>query len=103
MAIMLSSISTVCLVLLNLWLIGISLFIFILSSSPGAPSLASGTALLGTGLAFYLAIIAFFGWMTWDMAQLFLKPTPLLIINHHGITIGKMPMMLSGFFIPWHH
>lgn len=51
-------------------------------------------------LALMLPVLAFAGWTTWSMAQL-LKPTPLLIINHQGITVGKMPM-LSGFFIPWH-
>jgi hypothetical protein len=52
-------------------------------------------------LALMLPILAFGGWATWSMAQLFLKPTPLLIINRQGITVGKTPM-LSGFFIPWH-
>jgi|GraSoi_2013_60cm_1033757.scaffolds.fasta_scaffold24300_3 hypothetical protein len=52
-------------------------------------------------LAFILPAIAFNGWTTWRMAQFFLKPTPLLIINRQGITVGKIPMF-SGFFIPWY-
>lgn len=52
-------------------------------------------------LAFMLPLLAFSSWAAWSMAQLFLKPTPLLLINRQGITIGKTPM-LSGFFIPWH-
>jgi hypothetical protein len=35
------------------------------------------------------------------MVKNILKPTPLLIINYQGITVGKM-VMFSGFFIPWH-
>jgi hypothetical protein len=54
-------------------------------------------------LAFMLLAIAFSGWTTWRMAQLSLKPTPLLIINRQGITVGKISIpMFSGFFIPWY-
>ncbi|WP_126629238.1 STM3941 family protein [Dictyobacter alpinus] len=52
-------------------------------------------------LVLMLPLIVFVSWATWNMAQLFLNPTPLLIINRQGITTGKTPT-LSGFFIPWH-
>ena len=42
------------------------------------------------------------GWLSWRMGlQLLLFPKPALAINREGITVGKLLMLRSNFFLPW--
>lgn len=66
----------------------------------GDPSAPGSIPALIVGSVVMLPVVAPFVWMTWRMASLIFSHEPLLIINHDGIKVGRIPAQ-SGFFVPW--
>ncbi|HTK08988.1 MAG TPA: STM3941 family protein [Ktedonobacteraceae bacterium] len=86
-----TAIVAVCLLLLILLMVALFSIMFM------------GEAIIGMVVlcVFFIALIAFIGWVLWSMVSL-LYPTakPALIITSEGISVQKM-LMQSGFFISW--
>ena len=87
------------LILIPLFAVSFSLLFLVKNTSQGINTAPLMVVIVAIAIV-ALLVLAFCGWITWSMAQLFLKPAPLLTINREGIAIGKAPMF-SGFFIPW--
>lgn len=81
-----------------LFLIGLVIITF-LTNGPLQPS---DIAPMIVTLVIVFAGSCLLGWLGWRMGfQLLFSPKPALAITREGITVGKLLMLRSGFFLPW--
>lgn len=86
-----------CIVVMGI-LLALSVLLIIFPMPPDARIVLPMSILL----VIFLAEAVWIGWMLWRWYALLIRNRePLLVIDHRGITVGKLPNF-SGFFIPWH-
>ncbi len=81
-----------------LFIIGLLIFAF----TTNGPIQTSDIAPIITTIIVAFAGSGLLGWLGWRMGfqQLFYRK-PMLAINREGVTVNKMPLLRSGFFISW--
>lgn len=84
----------------------IGLWIYAWQSVSGFIPSDPANALLEVGseilvLAFLPLIAAFGWWVAWLVIRPLFSRTPILVISHEGLRVGKLPLMTGDLFVHW--